>query len=263
MTSRELLVLGSGTAVPSPTRGPSGYYVTGTDGGFLLDCGPGTLRALARSGFALDTVRRVFLTHFHPDHTLDLMALVFGLTNPRFHGRYDRLEVWGPAGLEDFWSRASALYGRWLQPVTYELVVREVEEEMRFGEVEATTVRVAHTENSIGYRFRFGDGYVFAYSGDTGPCPGAVELGADADLYLLECAFPDGSERDGHLTPTSAGLIAAEAACRRLVLTHFYPECEETDVLGACRRVFDGDVSLAFDGARMALSHAGDAEGRR
>jgi len=254
VTPRELLVLGSGTAVPSATRGPSGYYVAGPEGGFLLDCGPGTLRSLARAGFGLDAVERVFVTHFHPDHTLDCMALVFGLTNPRFHGRYERLEIVGPAGFGEFWERACALYGRWLRPVTYELHIREAEPTECMGGVEIRSVRVAHTENSIGYRFLFPDGFVLAYSGDTGPCPGAVELGRDADLYLLECAFPDGDERDGHLTPREAGRIARDAGCRRLVLTHFYPECEVTDIVGSCRRAFEGEVVLATDGARFPIS---------
>jgi len=249
----ELIVLGSGTAVPSARRSPSGYFLHGDGVRLLLDSGPGTLGRLARAGVPVSDVTIACYTHFHPDHTLDLMALVFALTNPRFHGSYERLTVVGPRGLRDFYERMRGLYGRWMEPRTYELDLREIDHDLRFEGFRLRALPTEHTENSVGYRVDLPDGAVLAYSGDTDFCAGVVELGREADLFVLECSFPDGTHREGHLTPSLAGKIAAASGCRRLLLTHFYPECDETDVLGACREHFDGDVLLAEDGLRLPV----------
>ena len=70
----------------------------------------------------------------------------------------------------------------------------------------------------------------------------------DVDVLLLECSFPDTMKRNGHLTPSLCGEIAAETNCKKLVLTHFYPEVLKTDIISAVNTVYNGDVILAEDG---------------
>jgi ribonuclease Z len=77
-------------------------------------------------------------------------------------------------------------------------------------------------------------GQVFGFVMDTRDCPAVVELVRGADLAVLECTY---AERDadlaqarGHLTARQAGLAAARAGVRTLVLAHFsqrYPDQEE------------------------------------
>jgi ribonuclease BN (tRNA processing enzyme) len=52
---------------------------------------------------------------------------------------------------------------------------------------------------------------------------------------------------EGHLTPSLAGRIAAEAGAKKLLLTHFYPECESADIEAQCRKTYDGPLILARD----------------
>lgn len=50
------------------------------DSFYLVDCGLGVGRQLARAGLRLADMRAVFLTHLHSDHTIDLASLaIFGL----------------------------------------------------------------------------------------------------------------------------------------------------------------------------------------
>ena len=50
------------------------------DATYLVDCGQGVGVQLTKSGLSLSSLRGVFLTHLHTDHTIDLAALVlFGL----------------------------------------------------------------------------------------------------------------------------------------------------------------------------------------
>ena len=58
----------------------------------------------------------------------------------------------------------------------------------------------------------------------------------------------------GHLTPSMAGRMATEAGARKLMLTHFYPDCEDVDLAAQCRRTYDGPVILARDLMHLDVS---------
>ena len=49
------------------------------------------------------------------------------------------------------------------------------------------------------------------------------------------------------LTPSLAGEIATQANVRKLVLTHFYPECDHVDIEMECRKTYTGPLVLAED----------------
>jgi len=66
-------------------------------------------------------------------------------------------------------------------------------------------------------------------------------------LLLIECSTSDENRQKGHLTPSLAGRIAAEAKAKTLVLTHFYPEVLKTDIIKQCKKTFNGKVILAKD----------------
>jgi len=45
--------------------------------------------------------------------------------------------------------------------------------------------------------------------------------------------------------PSEAGEAAAKAGAKRLVLTHFYPECNGVDIEAQCRKTWQGPLTLA------------------
>jgi ribonuclease BN (tRNA processing enzyme) len=250
-------VLGSGTGIPSPVRASPSHLLRWKRGSLLLDCGPGALRQAAAAGVGAGEIDAIVLTHFHPDHVMDLRSLFFCLKNRKLYGGRGPLTVVAPAGfseiLESWWSEPG---GEWLTPADhYEFALREIqpgEHEVRGLRFEA--LRMAHTPQSLGYRVReSAGGPVFAYSGDTGSCPEAVELGRGASLFVLECSHSDREASDGHLTPGQAGEIAAAARPARLVLTHFYPDVEPEPIEKLVGRSFSGPVERAVDGATFEL----------
>jgi ribonuclease BN (tRNA processing enzyme) len=40
---------------------------------------------------------------------------------------------------------------------------------------------------------------------------------------------------------------------KRLLLTHFYPPCDEVDVAGLARQEFGGEIIRAEDGLRLEI----------
>jgi ribonuclease BN (tRNA processing enzyme) len=112
---------------------------------------------------------------------------------------------------------------------------------------------MAHIGESVGYRVEFEDGKSMAISGDTDYCQNIIDLAFEVDMLVLECSFPDGKKVEGHLTPSLAGRIALESRCKKLLLTHFYPICDQFDISNQCRQVYPGQIILGEDLMRIAI----------
>ena len=246
----EVCVIGSGTGIPNPRRRPPALVLRFKNHLLLFDCGAGATWALAEIGLDFRALDWIWLSHFHPDHTGDLVPLLFAARSPRY-GRNKPLLIGGATGLKQFYQGLHEVYGRWIEVESALLSFKEVDPtlpatiDLPFGRM--YPLAMAHTKESLGYRLETNDGLVVSYSGDTDYCSNVVALGRDADLFFCECSFPDHLKVEGHLSPRWAARIAREARCKCLVLVHLYPACDETDVLAACRRDFSGDVVLAQD----------------
>lgn len=242
----KVVILGAGTAIPETGYSPAGIYVRVGHEHWVLDAGPGTLQRLHRLGVTFLDIDRLFLTHFHVDHCLDLVSMLFAMRLPD-PARTRPFTVYGPRGLTVLYRQLNTAYQRWLEPKSYRLSLKELGEgSRRCGHATVTTRRMNHSTMALGYRLEAG-GKSLAYSGDTDVCKEIVELGQGADVLILECAVTDERKVPGHLTPSECGRIAAAAGCQHLVLTHFYPVFHGYDIRARVRRFFRGPLTLARD----------------
>ena len=247
----EIIILGAGTAIPLTGYSPAGIYVKVGREHLLFDAGPGTLQRLQAIGVGFRQLDRIFLTHYHVDHCLDLVSILFAWHIPR-PMRSRPLTIYGPPGLAQLYRRLNAAFHRWLEPRACRVHIRELEEEsIRCPGYTVRSRRMRHAAPALGYRLEAA-GKSMAYSGDTDVCEAIVELGKRADLLILECSMPDGRKVAGHLTPMECGRIASETGCRRLALTHFYPLFRHRgDIQASVRRFYRGRVTLARDLTRL------------
>lgn len=216
----KLTVLGSGTCVPHEKRGSSGYLLR-TDGcAALLDCGNGVVWKLEKTGVDYLELDHVFITHFHPDHTSDLVPLLFATKYPYRKKRKKPLRIWGPEGFREFMRRLRSPYGEWLEPDTVE-ILETGNGKRKIGDLEVETFRTVHTENSIGYSIRT-TGKKIVYTGDTGYFPGLRDMASGADLFVTECALPDSERMKVHMTPSDIAEILRGASPLKMVLSHLY-----------------------------------------
>ena len=244
-------VLGSGTCVPSLTRSACAVLMTVGPSHLLFDIGPGSMRRLLEAGVQVQDLSHVFISHFHPDHTGELAPLIFANKYPDAGRRRKPLTLIGGPGMVDFMTRLEGVYGDWIRLADGMLQVVEAAPANGFRHtadgwrVETTPVR--HNPESVAYRVSLERGPAVVYSGDTDYSENLVALAREADLLICEAARPDEDPVQGHLTPSLAGRMAAEAEARRLMLTHFYPDCENVDLVAQCRRTYPGPVLLARD----------------
>ncbi|MFK7739036.1 MAG: MBL fold metallo-hydrolase [Planctomycetota bacterium] len=250
----ELTVLGSGTAVPDPERFPAGYLIANGSGRLLIDCGPGVIRRLAQAGTDPTQLDAVLLTHYHTDHCADLAALLFALRSEFVH-RTTPIRIYGAPGLRRLVAKLREAWP-WLEPHGYELELHElVPGTTTIDDFTVESVAIRHTAQSLGYRVHCGQ-TVVALSGDADTCEALVDLSRDADVFVCDAATPDGQKLDGHLTPRLAAAYAQRGGARHLVLTHFYPPCQDQlpAMKAAAAALFDGEISMATDLLRIAVA---------
>ncbi|MGD0229940.1 MAG: ribonuclease Z [Syntrophorhabdales bacterium] len=220
----KIKILGTGTAVPSLARVSSAYLVSTGAGNILVDVGPSIVRRLLESGYSVNDVDVMVLTHFHPDHTGDLAAFLFAC-NYGESERHGGLSLIGGRGVRPFFRRLSRVYP-WIAPQHYRLTIKTLPGgAMRAGPVSVTTAPVAHRDESIAVRIEE-EGKRVVFSGDTDYSPALAALASGADLLVAECSFPDRKAK-GHLDLPTLCRIAKEAAPRRVIMSHLYPEWEE------------------------------------
>lgn len=251
----ELRILGSGTTIPTAHRGTTGYALVASSGEVLIvDCGPGSTRRWPSAGFSPSDVIGVVNTHHHVDHCADLAIYLFlrTVSEPPMDARIDLV---GPVGHGAFVERLASAFAPGVADTTNSVVVHELADgdSRTLGPFVITGRVVRHIPGALGVRVEC-DGASFAFSGDTGPCDALVELCSEVDLALVECSYAETRESGSHMNARTAAEAAVAARVRSLVLTHFYPEADASDVTGAVRRAgYGGPLTLASDGLRIGI----------
>jgi ribonuclease BN (tRNA processing enzyme) len=245
--------------------------------GLLLDCGPGTIGAITRSGMPLPAVQALLISHLHMDHVHGFPAWLAHLCFP--FGVLPR--VYGPEGTRnyvDLASRATAMVtsipGR---PFGGPLDVPSMElsngQDVVTREATFRAIVVPHAPEVVALAYRVTmAGRTIVYSGDTrAELPLMVPLSEKADVLVHEAYSEAGlsdwtandspGRRDAifgafertHTRVDFAAKIAAEAGVSRLVLTHLNPGEAPSRLAAEANAWFKGEVVVAEDGLTLTL----------
>jgi ribonuclease BN (tRNA processing enzyme) len=277
-----LTLLGTGTPAPRAHRAGSSYLVAGEEQRMLVDCGPGCVQRLLQKGVPLTSISRLFLTHLHYDHCVDLAQLVL-VRWDQGAGRIPELEIIGPTGtrrMVDLLFGEAGVFGPDLAARTRHPASQEVYE-MRGGQLprhrpapqvreiadvdlvrdERWTVRAAqvvHCEpqlTTLAYRLEMA-GRALTFSADTSPTPRLTELARGSDVLVHMCHFLNRPGNDPRETASCSGHLdaartARDAGVRKLVLVHITPPLEAPDVrrqlLKEAGEIFQGDILFGED----------------
>ncbi len=206
-------------------------------------------------GVSIFDISCIFFSHFHPDHTAELVPFLFATKYSGLMPRKTPLTLIAGKGFLAFYQALKQAYGAWIELDTDILSVVEMNtqapDHLDFDLFSVSTRPAAHNPESISYRIESPSGYSVVYSGDTDYCENLISLAANAQMLICECSHPDEEKVQGHLSPSLAGKIAADAGVQKLVLTHFYPQCDGFDIEKECRKTYNGELVLAEDLMRL------------
>ena len=253
-TGLQLDVLGAGPAYSDrPGSAGAAYLVRSAGTAIVLDLGQGAFPRLAAE-LEPSSVDAIFVSHLHPDHFIDLIAL-------RHYLRWQfqpprRVRVVAPDGLAH---RLDALHdepGFAAASLDIEAVV---EGAMTVGGITVEAARVTHTRDSHAYRVSVGDAPGLVYSGDCGRARDLEPLIRAGDVLLTEVSFGPGPvPRDaGHLDGPAVGELAARTHPGRVLLTHLQMGFDPAATIASVRRVYEGPVDLVEPGDRFTIEGVG------
>jgi ribonuclease BN (tRNA processing enzyme) len=177
---------------------------------YLFDCGLGAVRQSMAAGFRPEDINTVFLTHHHPDHTLDLVGLMGNAAFTADAGpNPQKLKIYGPPGTVAFTDAAITYLGvpfgqfaaENLRPPWPPIGLFEAHDVSRDGLVYSDDkIRVFAVENShysqmtpaaregriaFSYRIETPDAAI-VITGDTGPSAAVTKLAEGADVLVTE-----------------------------------------------------------------------------
>ena len=248
----------------------------------VVDCGLGVTRSVVAAGVKLAEIDRVYITHLHSDHVLELGPLVHTAWTC---GRTRPLPVFGPAG-------TGAAMDAFFESMRFDIELR-IEDEGRNdiralveiteysegpvhgGDPEVAALRVLHPPVTDCFALRFDtDGWRVTFSSDTRKFPPLVEFARGSDLLVHEAMLAEGIETLVARTPNASRLrehliashtvvedaveIAAAAEVRRLALHHLVPSdgpgAEPAAWQAAVKGKLGGQVFVGEDGMEFTRS---------
>jgi ribonuclease Z len=255
-------LLGTGVGPPVDLRQFGASTLVEASGKRLLfDCGRGATIRLTQAGVALGSVGRLFLTHLHSDHVVQIPDLFLaGWVGAE--GRKGPFEVWGPEGTGDMMSaleRAFAFDIHMRRDVDENIPgegikVRshDIKEGVIFDEdgVKVTAFIVDHAPvtPAFGYSVDF-RGRSVALSGDTRVSENLIKFATGADVLIHEAIDPIALQDRPriiahHTTAEQAGQIFARVKPRLAVYSHA-PGSEA--LITQTRKYYSGPLQGAED----------------
>jgi len=270
-----LQVLGSGGPIADDGRASSGYLVW-VDGKsrFLIDAGGGVFLRFAEAGGNFSELDAIGISHFHADHSADLIAL---LKSGNFANRSRSLPISGPAGagrfpglhdyLSSLLSQDSGAYaylngyldGGGILPI---LEQTEIDPDTSkavtvFSDTESDTrIQAMYVPHGIvpavAYRIQIGDTSIVFASDQNGSSENFLNFAKDASVLVMHMPVPEnvsGVGRALHAPPSVIGEIAATADVDTLLLSHFMARSLSNfaDNLAIVQSRFNGPVIVADD----------------
>ena len=219
-----LTILGRSPATPNPGEACAGYLVEGGGSRVLVDIGPGVVAQLLQRHHP-DELDAVVVSHMHADHMLDLVTLRY-VYPWRARPREERLRVVLPPGSADqMLDLAKGVGNARHFEDSFRLSEHDGSTPVAFGGLSLGPIETQHYIPCWGFRIE-SEGKRLAYTADTAPCGGLIDLADGPDLLLSEATLRSLNEDAappeprGHLTPAEAGEAAREGGTRRLMLTH-------------------------------------------
>ena len=236
-------VLGSGGPFAVDDRASSSYIVwVAGRARVLVDAGGGAFLRFGESGARVEDLRLLAISHLHPDHVADLIALLWGSNN----FRSTPLPVSGPAGDDVFpdmrsfinrlfsrpdgafpslsWTLGSGETGYPLDVTNVDVARAEPSKVIDIDGLSVTALGVPHSAPALAYRVEVDDTSIVFGSDQSGTNPGFTRFAQNADVLIMHFAISPratGPVTGVHASPAIVGRIAQEANAGRLVLSHF------------------------------------------
>ncbi|MDD4495544.1 MAG: MBL fold metallo-hydrolase [Eubacteriales bacterium] len=236
----KLTVLGNNGPYPAAGGACSGYLLQDKEANILLDCGNGVLSNLQKF-IGLESLDAIILTHLHSDHMSDIMILRYAIqTRPKRGLPAEVTDLYAPDEPASEFNQLDIKNAYNLRAITDDLV-------LNYGRLKLTFHLMNHPYKCYGVSADNGECRL-VYTGDTAYDSELIPFFKNADVLLIDSGLEaeHATGRDVHMTAAQAGQSAAEAGVKKLILTHFVPECDPQELLVEAKKHFNNTITSSI-----------------
>lgn len=221
----DILFLGtSGKGVKADRNLPSLII----DRSILFDCGEGCLQSLRKSEIRLEEISQIFITHFHADHVLGIISIIYAMVF------YDKIgivpPIYVPEGMKSnllsFLENTYSMRGIQRFNINLDIIElplscsKPIEIENKNGRYTITWQQTIHDPICLSYKIN----NKVVYTGDTAFSKDIISFTTGATVLIHEASFPDEMEDVAklvnHSTAKQAAIVARDSGVEHLYLFH-------------------------------------------
>lgn len=179
----EFIFLGTSCMVPTKDRNHAGLIFKNKSEMILFDCGEGTQRQLKSVDISIMKINRIFISHWHGDHTLGLPGLLQTMAAGQYEGV---LKIYGPKDTE---KRINKMFEAFIFDNKINLEIIEIKDNdiIKLSDIKIKCYKLDHGIETYGFRIteddkrRIKQDYINKMNIPQGPLLGKLALGKDIE----------------------------------------------------------------------------------
>lgn len=156
--SFKLHFLGTGAMVPTKDRNHLSVALEHEGNIYLFDCGESTQKQIKTMKLPIGKIKKIFISHWHGDHTLGLGGLIQTLSNT---DNMEKIEIHGPQDSKTYVDHIlkSSIFESKIKIDVIEHIPKEKETIMIYenSEIEIKCAKLSHSVPCLGYLYKIKD----------------------------------------------------------------------------------------------------------
>ncbi len=256
----ELYFLGTGGSVATEERDNTSFLFKLREELILVDCPGSVVQKIKKLGFAPKMVKKIVITHIHPDHVYGLPSLVHSLMLEE-----GEMMLYGSEKSVDFCKRILDLFQLREKKIKMRVLFHPLKpgREVYLDEgLSLDSFKVPHTESSLALYFCFKEEQKeLIYSGDTPLFPPLFDLARGKDFLIHDCSAPSRffsmypELYSLHTDSLQLGEFSEKARIKCLIPCHFFGEVEFSlsEIEKEIREKFRGKLIIPVDFQKLVL----------
>lgn len=145
----EITFLGTACMQPTKDRNHPGILLDFGPEHILFDCGEGIQRQFKAAGITLTKITRIFISHWHGDHSLGLIGLLQTLSASEYS---QKISIYGPAGTKENIEQLIKIY-RTNNIPDYEVIELKKGKVIDTNSYTVEALEMDHGIETFGFRF--------------------------------------------------------------------------------------------------------------
>lgn len=234
-----ITLLGTGTCQIEHERRASSVLIQLESTTILFDCGHGIAQRLLDAGIQHHQLEYIIVSHFHPDHISDLIAILQAGAWSQRNPRQSDLHIYGPVGVQKLIDGLMGLFGATsFQQPHYRIIVHEITDNRIAIAGHRLEFLSLPPAGNHGVRFDW-HGKTYAITGDSYFHQEEIAFLSHIDLGIID---------SGHISDQEIVELAVATQAKQLICSHLYRDIDQSQLQAQAQQAgYSGTLLVGYD----------------